>query len=290
MNIGQIVCSFHDANSSNAKGFQTKQNITVGFHANEVTLGNDKIITIDAGIALAPQDNNANTEENLVFVKDKTYVIDFKYRISTATSTYKANEDLQEMVAAERLELTQGTTEKTEWTGKVILAGLDHDYTMTLTNIPAMSSNSQERRLKLIFTPNRDYDLILIKLDRINLADFFVVAEDEVAEKQGSIPCFEIIEEISENKMIYPVCYELENIIKNMNLKRLGIQGFEGLSFAIDGEDFEMGRSGYFSLEGVNISKLACYAPPTQIGNHASEGPYDPMDRRKFFIVDYEKY
>ena len=196
------------------------------------------------------------------------------------------------MVAKENLELKQGTTEKTEWTGKVILAGLDHDYTMTLTNIPAMSSNSQERRLKLIFTPNRDYDLILIKLDRINLADFFVVTEDEVAEKQGSIPCFEIIEENDKttDKMIYPVCYKLKNIIAGKNLKRLGIQGFEGMSFAIDGEDFEMGRSGYFSLEGVNISKLACYVPPTQIGGDLYEGPYDPMDRRKFFIVDYERY
>ena len=73
MNIGQIVCSFHDANSSDENiGFQTKQNITVGFHANEVSLGNDKIITIDAGIALAPQDNDPKTEENFVFVKDQT--------------------------------------------------------------------------------------------------------------------------------------------------------------------------------------------------------------------------
>jgi hypothetical protein len=40
----------------------------------------------------------------------------------------------------------------------------------------------------------------------------------------------------------------------------LGIQGYEGLSFSLNGEDFQIGKSGYYTLEDSNINFVSFFS------------------------------
>lgn len=76
--------------------------------------------------------------------------------------------------------------------------------------------------------------------------------------------------------------YELGNILtEGTTVKRLGIQGYEGLSFTLNGEDFQIGRSGYYSAEDVNVNFISLFKPDNE---HA---PDDGSGERPV-IIDYE--
>ena len=76
--------------------------------------------------------------------------------------------------------------------------------------------------------------------------------------------------------------YELGNILaERTTVKRLGIQGYEGLSFTLNGEDFQIGRSGYYSTEDVSVNFISIFKPDNE---HA---PDDGSGERPV-IIDYE--
>ena len=85
------------------------------------------------------------------------------------------------------------------------------------------------------------------------------------------------------NKEINTVeIYELKNILTEGTIvKRLGIQGCEGLSFTLNGEDFQIGRSGYYSAKDVNVNFISLFKPDNE------EAPDDGFGERPV-IIDYE--
>lgn len=117
--------------------------------------------------------------------------------------------------------------------------------------------------LKIIFSPNRNnYNRIVLRsLKRNSSSDY----GDNIKTN------------ISEAKI-----YKLKNLIPSgiTSLKRVGIQGYEGLSFSINKEDFQMGRSGYYTAEDLDINFISAFVPD-------NEPPFDNTNRR-FFIMDYE--
>ena len=116
-----------------------------------------------------------------------------------------------------------------------------------------------------IFTPDRDYNyLIFISEDATN--------------------CGAILKDI--------FCEKLKNILENKEykiLKDIGIQGEPGLRFSLNGEDFTLGKSGYFYLADLEIRQLGFHIRENY-SNNLSDLTSFPFGNngKEFFIVSFQ--
>jgi hypothetical protein len=77
---------------------------------------------------------------------------------------------------------------------------------------------------------------------------------------------------------------QLNNIFLNYtNIKDIGLQGFPGLRFSINGESFTLGKSGFFYLSDINITQMGVYL------RENIENTEDVVNKNKdFFIISFQ--
>lgn len=130
-----------------------------------------------------------------------------------------------------------------QYTGKSqnktkILLSKNQKEQMPIRVLPILEKS---KTYDFIFTPDRDYNSIIF---------------DNVTLEASNL-----------------VLIKLNNILGNVKIiKDLGIQGEPGLRFSINGDDFTLGKSGFFYLSDLDITKV-CFHKRT---------------KEEFFIMTYQ--
>lgn len=162
---------------------------------------------------------------------------------------------------------------------KVVLRDTEKNYEMlvrTIINIPDVENYYS---FDFIFTPDRDYDYLF----------FVYTGRDKYSELgENSFSYVEI--KSPEIKILYNIITALKNLngysYKDLvNIKEIGIQGAPGLRFSINGEDFKLGKSGYFYLSDVEISQVGFHVRESLDSNHS---PFPYGDQEEFFIMSFQ--
>ena len=130
---------------------------------------------------------------------------------------------------------------------KVVLS--NGTFEMPVRVIPNFSTGVYD----FIFTPDRDYTYISF-----------------VSANVGDSPSI--------------IFQQLNNIFSNYtNIKDIGLQGFPGLRFSINGESFTLGKSGFFYLSDINITQMGIYL------RENIENTEDVVNNNKdFFIISFQ--
>lgn len=124
------------------------------------------------------------------------------------------------------------------------------DYYMQISTFTLWepTNAAQTRTIEATFTPNFNYPYLVFEIQRDG------TNEDKRVVLKSDINSY------SKNEI-----YEIYNIIPTISsafdnvryFKKIGIQGSEGLQFNINGEGIQLGKSGMFELEGINITSIA---------------------------------
>jgi hypothetical protein len=126
---------------------------------------------------------------------------------------------------------------------------------------------SSSYKLNLIFIPQYNFEKIVFEIDRISNASI----------SQNARVSAEQIKLTSMTNIIS----ELGNNITR--LKRVGIQGPEGMSFVINGELLKMGKSRIFMSDEMEITSV-CFI----IEDLSKTDPFFMENNIPFFIMDYQ--
>lgn len=128
--------------------------------------------------------------------------------------------------------------------------------------------------LDLIFIPQYDFSSIVFEIERdVNIANnenIYVYAVDNLNTKITKMTNVLTTNKISVNK-----------------IKKLGIQGPEGMLFAINGELLKMGKSKIFMSEEMEITSV-CFIIENKPNNSNEEDPFYYEKNKTFFIMDYQ--
>ena len=130
---------------------------------------------------------------------------------------------------------------------KVKLIG-DNNKSMFIKSFKTFGNST---KCELVFTPNdKIYNAILFEKVRTDVYD-----KDPVALVKDSANGE--YTEIQLKKLV-----NIMNILKNQYsnlsyLKQLGIQGPSGFMFSMNGEEFYVGKSGIYEVDGINITSLS---------------------------------
>lgn len=151
------------------------------------------------------------------------------------------------------------------------------DYTFSKDKVyvlylPDLKPETGDRKIEL--KTNSESKMLVTKVlkNEISLKIIFKPIKD------GTI----IMNNFTDKEIEEVEIYELGNILAEGTIvKRLGIQGYEGLSFTLNGEDFQIGRSGYYSAEDVNVNFISLFKPDNE------KAPDDGSGERPV-IIDYE--
>lgn len=132
------------------------------------------------------------------------------------------------------------------------------EYYMQIGTMTANMSGMQTRTINMTFTPNATYPYLVFELQRDTEKDQDRVVVLKSSTQKGA------------NQI-----HKLTNIINHLPevqyFKKLGIQGTPGLQFNINGEGIQLGKSGIFELDDINVSSLSFM-----------------IDDKDFFILDYQ--
>lgn len=131
---------------------------------------------------------------------------------------------------------------------------------------------SSSYRLDLIFIPQYNFEKIVFEIDRVSNPNISSNAR-VFAEHTQSNP----IKITSMTNIIS----ELGNNITR--LKRVGIQGPEGMSFIINGELLKMGKSRIFMSDEMEITSV-CFI----VSELENDDPFFIENNVPFFIMDYQ--
>ena len=132
--------------------------------------------------------------------------------------------------------------------------------------ITKITGNNGKKNIDLIFLPLRKFQKIV----------------------------FENMDSLSKDRIhasnnINTKIYTMTNIVKHLNLDKMsqiGIQGPEGLIFAINGNQLQIGKSGIFMSEEMEITSLCFVADPSK--KVVDENENELNVEHPFFIVDYQ--
>ena len=142
---------------------------------------------------------------------------------------------------------------------------------MTIKKLSSSSYNDQE----IIFTPNRNYDYLIVQIDR-----------KEISFSQSNAYYQIKFKKLWELKNILTVA-NFKNKFPNIKtIKSLGIQGPIGMIFALNGEEFKIGKSGVCTISDVEIDNI-CFFLKT-VGNNSNRFPFYTGETQEFFIMDFE--
>lgn len=141
--------------------------------------------------------------------------------------------------------------------------------------IKKLSSSSYSDSQEIIFTPNRNYDYLIVQIDR-----------KEISSSQSN----------AYYKIEFKKLWELKNILTVANfknkfpniktIKSLGIQGPIGMIFALNGEEFKIGKSGVYTISDVEIDSI-CFFLKT-VDSNSNRFPFYTGETQEFFIMDFE--
>lgn len=126
---------------------------------------------------------------------------------------------------------------------------------------------SSSYKLNLIFIPQYDFGKIVFEIDRISNTS--ISQNAQVSAEQVKIT-------IMKN-----IISELGNNITR--LRRIGIQGPEGMLFVINGELLKMGKSRIFMSDEMEITSV-CFI----VNELENNDPFFMENNVPFFIMDYQ--
>ena len=131
---------------------------------------------------------------------------------------------------------------------KVVLS--NGKFEMPVRIIPNFSTGVYD----FIFTPDRDYTYISF-----------------VSANVGNSPI---------------IFQQLNNIFSSYtNIKEIGIQGFPGLRFSINGEGFTLGKSGFFYLSDIDIIQMGVFLREKNLPEDIN---IPSEDNKDFFIISFQ--
>lgn len=151
-------------------------------------------------------------------------------------------------------------------------SGVSKQYIETY-KIPAGSGDTaivEYVRIQMVLAPNRNYNSILLELQRTDEYDYSKMAEEEYRRTvtlTGDIKIYTITNLLNE-----------QDFLSGKTLKQIGVQAPAGLLMCINGEGIRVGPSGLYEIkEEYRFNFLGFVAGQTPTG----------IDGRNVFILDY---
>ena len=205
------------------------------------------------------------TLDNLIYGKQNSI-----YNSNVEDGTLKLNNE--NFIAGEVYKLkTTLNANRNDFNGQIQIKLSDgNNKYQILKNFSMIGTN---KNLNLIFMPHYNFNSIV----------FEIVRTGSNSNTDISIEANENVTTLSKMTNVLTT-----SAISKDKVRKVGIQGPEGMNFAINGSLIKMGKSGIFMSKEMDITSV-CFVVENRVSNKDEYG--DPIwheDKKTFFIMDYQ--